>query len=60
MKQTEVRDSLFNVEKELYILSQEIAQGLEEDGLDNTYLSSKVQGVINVSNHIKGQLDFKK
>lgn len=59
MKQSEVRDKIAELSKEVYKLSDEIAKGLEPDGLDNTYLASKVRGLINVCKHVEGQLKRK-
>lgn len=60
MKATEIRDIVFHLEKELYILSQEIAQEIDFDGIDIVYLRSKFKGITNVANHIEGQLKHRK
>lgn len=52
MKATEVRDLIFEVERKLHVISEEIAKGIENDGIDRQYLKGKMQSVLNTATHI--------
>lgn len=52
MKAIEIRDLIFEVERKLHIISEEVAKGIEYDGIDRVYLKSKMQSVVNTAIHI--------
>lgn len=52
MKATEIRDLIFEVERKLHVISEEIAMVLEYDGIDRQYLKSKMTAVVNTATHI--------
>lgn len=52
MTGTEIRDLIFEVERKLHVISEEVARGPEYDGIDRGYLKSKMQSVVNTAIHI--------
>lgn len=57
-KATEVRDKIFEIERELHGISEAISKGITFDGIDETYLRSKFKGITNIIEHItKNQLN---
>ncbi len=61
MKATEIRDKIFEMDKQLYAISDVISKGIEDwDGIDPVYLNQKMQAPINTLKHIQGQLKYLK
>lgn len=58
MNRIEARDKIFRATESMHHLSDKIAEGFtgSEDMIDNVYLSSKIQQLINVCDTIKRQL----
>lgn len=52
MKATEIRDLIFETERKLHLISEEIARGIDYDGIDRQYLKSKMTSLVNTATHI--------
>ena len=56
MTGTEVRDKIFDIDKQLHQLSEIFAGDIEHNGIDIRYLSDKFTSLENTVKHIKGQI----
>lgn len=59
-KATEIRDDIFNIDRTLHLLSNDLASPIDWDGIDPVYLKSKFTAIENTVNHIKGQLKHRR
>lgn len=60
MTGTEIRDKIFDIDKQLHQLSEIFAGDIEYNGIDIQYLSGKFTSLENTVKHIRGQIKHKR